>query len=310
VSGFQTSGSRRGLMIVLAVMVLVAAVWWATDRRPGPERSSDSEPPSNRAAPPVAGRPQTRQGGSPLEAPASLPGRPTPVGPSLEESPREPALAAWQVEETITRVFAAFNAQDLQGFLGGWTPRGFQHAFEFPITQAVRLQDDLFTESGPYTIEGFANTLVGPHRVTTHVDMINGRRKERHRMALVKHDGGWKIDLDEKLPVRLPRNVVAVDVRITERSLEVSSLEAVSQSVAFRVANEDEKPHQLVVMRRVVESGVHEALGHVGPLGPGKHDTLLLTDLVPGPYLLVCNMLDRDGKPYSSKGLRADFTIR
>lgn len=308
-SGFQTSGSRQGLVIVLSVMVLVVAVWWAADRRPVPERSADSEPPSDRAAPPVAGRPQTRQAGSPPEAPASPSGRSTPAGPS-REPPGEPSPAAWQVEETIRRSFAAFNAQDLEGFLAGWTPRGFQHAFEFPITQAVRLQDDLFTESGPYTIGGFASTVVGPHRAKTHVDMTNGRRKERHRMALVKHDGAWKIDLDEKLPVRLPRNVVAVDVSITGRTLEVSTLEVVSESVAFRVANADQKPHQLVVMRRVVESGAQEALGHVGPLGPGQHATLLLTDLVPGPYLLVCNMLDRDGKPYSSKGLRAEFTIR
>jgi len=292
--------SGRTLVIVLAVMVLVVAVWWAADRGPVPERSADSQPPTDGAAPPVAGRLQTRHVGPPPEA---LTERPTPEEP-------QGAPEARQVEETIRRIFAAFNAQELEGFLAGWTPRGFQHAFEFPITAAVRLQDDLFAESGPYTIDRFANTVVGLQRAGTHVDMTNGRRKERHRMALVKHDGAWKIDLDEKLPVGPSRHAVPVDVSITGRSFEVSTFEVVSESVAFRVANADEKPHQLVVMKRIVESGVQQALGHVGPLRPGQHATLLLSDLTPGPYLLVCNMIDSDGMPYSSKGLRAEFTIR
>jgi hypothetical protein len=287
-------------VIGLVVTVLALTVWWAAERPPVPDGSADRA--SGRAAPAIGGRSQTRQTGPP---PAALPERPAP-----DEAPSRPSPAAGEVEETIRRIFAAFNAQDLEAFLTGWTPRGFQHAFEFPITQAIRLESDLFAESGPYTIDGFANTVVGPHGAGTHVDMTNGQRKERHRMTLVKHAGAWKIDLDEKLPARPPGKAVPVDVSITGRSLEVSTPEVVSDSVAFRVANADDTPHQLVVMRRVVESGVHQALGHVGPLQPGQHATLVLTDLVPGPYLLVCNMLDRDGQPYSSKGLRAELTIR
>jgi hypothetical protein len=300
VSGVKTSGVRRGLVILLAVTALVGVVWWAADRPPRPD-GAGSQPPGDRGAL-VSDAPEPRWGGpSHGTLPSDLP---APTGPS------RPDPTARQVEETVRRIFAAFNAQDLEAFLAGWTPQGFQRAFQFPMTAAVRLRDDLFAESGPYTIDGFASTVVGPHGATTHVEMTNGRRKERHRLALVKDADAWKIDVDEKLPARPARNVVAVEVRITERSLEVSNLEVVSESVAFRVANGDEKAHQLVVLRRVVESGAQESLGHVGPLGPGERATLLLTDLVPGPYVLVDNTLDSDGMPYSSKGFRAELTIR
>jgi hypothetical protein len=304
------SRGALGVVIVLAVVGLAVAVWWAADGRPAAPRRAGDRPPGDRVAPPGARTPETHPVGPPPEAGPSLAPPPAPATGSPEPSRAGSPPTAWLVEETIRRTFAAFNAQDLDGLLPAWTPRGFEQAFGLPLAAAARLDNDVFTMSGPYAIDGFSGTEVGPRGATTLVDMTNGQRKERHRMALVVSNGAWKIDRDEQVALPVPRNGLTVDVKITARSLQVGSPAVVGDRVAFRVANADEKRHELIVMRRDVASGAQESLGRVGPLRPGEQAALLLTDLRPGPYVLLCNMLDGDGKPYSSKGLRAEFSIR
>jgi len=50
-------------------------------------------------------------------------------------------------------------------------------------------------------------------------------------------------------------------------------------------------------------------LGGARSLEPGEGKTVLLTNLAPGRYAILCNRVDTDGQPYSSKGMRAEFTI-
>ncbi|HLQ25088.1 MAG TPA: cupredoxin domain-containing protein, partial [Acidiferrobacterales bacterium] len=81
-------------------------------------------------------------------------------------------------------------------------------------------------------------------------------------------------------------------------------------TLAFKVANTDTRPHEFVVMKWLPDSQMEQSIGRIGPLQPGTSATMTLTDLTPGRYVILCNMLDTDGLPYSSKGMRTEFTIQ
>ena len=79
-------------------------------------------------------------------------------------------------------------------------------------------------------------------------------------------------------------------------------------TVVFRVTNTDRSQHQVLLMKKVPESDEERLVGAVGPIEPGGRATLTITDLKPGQYAMLCNMLDMMKLPYSH-GMRAEFTV-
>jgi len=217
-----------------------------------------------------------------------------------------------EVERAVRTVYAAYNERNLDAFLAGWTDNGFARVFQFPKTGAI---NRLFAGSTPVAVGKFSNTAVTRRNASTEVELAYGQVEEIHALALVREGPNWLIDDDKKRDptvYELSRRGRAeiMDVALGLSGIQFDPGRASTGTMAFRVANTDTRPHEFVVMKWLPDSESEQAIGTTGPLQPGASTTLTLTDLTPGRYVILCNMLDSDGMPYSAKGMRTEFTIQ
>jgi len=221
----------------------------------------------------------------------------------------EPAKA-WEVEGAVRAVFAAFNNRDADAFLAGWTDEGFRKTFQQSKESAKRSFPHLHVLPvlEPFTVGEFSNTAVGRDTASTEVDLTQSNVKKTHWLSLVKDDKAWKIDTDKEIATRISADVTLVPVTMTESAFQLDT-SAVTKNVAFQVFNASTQKHDFSVFMLRDDSGTEMHLGGAGSLEPGEGKTVLLTNLAPGRYAILCNRLDPDGQPYSSKGMRAEFTI-
>jgi len=217
---------------------------------------------------------------------------------------------AWEVERAVRAVFAAFNNRDADAFLAGWTDEGFRKTFQQSKESAKRSFPHLHVLPvlEPFTVGEFSNTAVGRDTASTEVDLTQSNVKKTHWLSLVKDDKAWKIDTDKEIATRISADVTLVPVTMTESAFQLDT-SAVTKNVAFQVFNASTQKHDFSVFMLRDDSGTEMHLGGAGSLEPGEGKTVLLTNLAPGRYAILCNRLDPDGQPYSSKGMRAEFTI-
>jgi len=291
------------LAIVLALVAFGAvAVWWRADD--GRRTGSVSAPSAAREV--VAPRDQGQTTGwtswRPWESTPDLAG---PRAPRALDA-RTPEA---DVEAAVRATFAAYNEHRQQGFLDGWTDRGFAQWFGVPkasVGPVVILASDL----GPfaYRVGDFANTRVGGLDAMTEVELDEGQVRQRRRLALVKTDERWQIDDSENLPTPFARGASVVDVTAKWYRFQFDSRRITPGPVAFRVRNADRNQHQLLLMKQNADAGEERLVGAVGPIEPGGSATLTIADLKPGQYVMVCNLLDPAKLPYAY-GMRAEFTV-
>ncbi len=247
----------------------------------------------------------------PLAAQSSMDTKPagTAFG-HLTFSVTDPAKAREEVEKAVRAVFAAFNKSDADVFLAGWTDKGFQETFGEPKEAARRFFPPLRGPIGleAFTVGEFSHTVVGGDTATTEVELIQGNLKKAHRLSLVKEGDTWKIESDKEIAAKIPADATVIPVMITEFAFEFDN-SAVTRNVAFKVSNTTEQKHDFSVFILRADSGTEVSLGSVRSLEPGEEKTMLLMDLEPGRYAILCNRLYTDGQPYSSKGMRVEFTI-
>ena len=216
---------------------------------------------------------------------------------------------AWEIERAVRAVFAAFNNRDADAFLAGWTDEGFRKTFQQSKQAAKRSFPNLpaLAVLEPFTIGEFSNTAVGRDTASTEVELTQSNVKKTHWLSLVKDDSAWKIDTDKEIATRIPADGTLVPVTMTESAFQLDT-SAVTKNVAFQVFNASPQKHDFSVFM-LRDSGMEVHMGGAESLEPGEGKTLLLTNLAPGRYAVLCNRLDADGQPYSAKGMRAEFTI-
>jgi hypothetical protein len=229
-------------------------------------------------------------------------------GFSSEERQPQSEVAEREVEAAVRRTFLAYNAQELPVFLAGWTDKGFKQAYDRPketITDFVFLSLLSFR---PYKIGRFSNTALYGTTADTEVDLTYGDVQESHRMSMVREGESWKIDHDEKL-AKFPANATVVDVKLQFFKILLDPPGASAGTVAFKIANMDGRKHEFIVKKWLPDSDQEETIGLIKPLEPGKSDTLILANLAPGKYILLCNMVTRDAMPYAY-GMRNEFMVQ
>ncbi len=230
----------------------------------------------------------------------------------LTFSVTDPAKAG-EVEKAVRAVFAAFNKRDADAFLAGWTDTGLRETFGESKEAAKRFFPHLRALSSlePFTVGGFSHTAVGGDTATTEVELAQGNLKKTHRLSLVKENDTWKIGSDKEIAAKIPADATLIPVTMREFAFEFdsSAVSVVTRNVAFKVSNTTGQKHDFSVMILRADSDMEVLLGQAGPLEVGEEKTVLLMDLEPGRYVILCNRLHTDGQPYSSKGMRAEFTI-
>lgn len=278
-------GALAGVVLVVALVV-----WWTG----GGERE--------KGAPRSGGREQTaaRQKDSRDSFWARLrSGGFSQGSPSASLEPKD-------IEEAVRRTFRAYNRQDLPAFKDGWTEGGFQQAYGLPKEKAMGLDQLSLLSFRPYTVGEFTNTSVNGEGAATEVGLTYGEVHETHRMSLLREGDRWKIDHDEKLDL-IPRDAAVVDAKFQYFKIQLDRTQAAPGSVAFRISNADTQQHEFIV-KKISDSESEDTIGKIKPLKPGQSETLVLTNLMPGRYVILCNMLSRDGVPYAY-GMRTEFRI-
>lgn len=132
----------------------------------------------------------------------------------------------------------------------------------------------------------------------------------------------WKLSFEQTLPVETPRGIEAIDVEIQDLAFSIDPAIATGPDVVLRGDNRSAEDHEMLVLRLENGATTSDLLRAAGPDLPAgavfvgeipvrANETrdLLLVDLEPGTYSIVCLFPDGDGVPHLAFGMEAAFTV-
>jgi hypothetical protein len=134
---------------------------------------------------------------------------------------------------------------------------------------------------------------------------------------------GWVLDAEEPLPPVVPEGAEDVTIEIADNRYALSSETIASPDIQLAIANGDDVDHEALVLRFAEGTTTADLLRNPGPALPegveyigqatiaaGGEGTLVLADLSPGTYTIVCLLPAAEGLPYLASGMSAEFTVR
>ncbi len=231
------------------------------------------------------------------------------------------ALAACLSEGESNRV-AALASERYLGILAG---AGEPLAAE----EYVALAADLPTV--PVTVRSVSGAAIDPSgAATAEVVYVVANQLVRARWTFVPvpatevpatGDTGWRVDAEEILPVDEP-GTASVRVELDEYEITAEPETVSEPDLVLRVRNVGEEDHEVLVVR-LADGAVAADLLQPGPELPsgitlageivvpaGEEADLVLVDLEPGTYALVCLFPDENGTPHLALGMEAEITVR
>ena len=249
------------------------------------------------------------------EAEATPAATPAPVGTPAD------AATAQRIADGIQNVVDCHNAGDYE-------------AEAALVTEGALLQDygttnpyDQVAESEAFPV---AYELRSVENVQAYADgrlsadialLVNGHWLFGLRQFVVEEGGYVKLDVDEEIPVDPPAGSAVVRAEMVDYAFELSQSSAPAGApLVFEAPNRGQYPHELVVVRLpegataegVLSGEVAEAdVQFVGATfaEPGGTARLVLVDLEPGTYTLVCFVDVPEGVPHVARGMHAQFAV-
>ena len=132
----------------------------------------------------------------------------------------------------------------------------------------------------------------------------------------------WRLAGERQMPVSAPPGVAAVEVEIGDRSFTLDETTIPGPDVVLRGSNVSAEDHEMLVLRFAPGYTTTDLLRASGPDLPpevtfigaatvraGDDGDLVLVDLEPGQYTLVCLFSDQAGTPHLAQGMEATFTV-
>ena len=132
----------------------------------------------------------------------------------------------------------------------------------------------------------------------------------------------WRIVAERQLPVESPRGAETIDVRIAENAFALDRQTVSGPDVVLRGENAADMDHEILVLRyasgytstdllRAAGPDLPAEVTYIGeiPVRAGSTRDLVLVDLDPGTYTIVCLFPDPSGTPYLAYGMEATFTV-
>ena len=111
-------------------------------------------------------------------------------------------------------------------------------------------------------------------------------------------------------------------MRSRDRAFALDEATVTGPDVVLRGDNVSAEDHEMLVLRlapgfttadllRAAGPDLPEAVTFIGelPVPAGKERDLVLVDLAPGAYTLVCLFPDAEGTPHLAQGMAATFTV-
>lgn len=132
----------------------------------------------------------------------------------------------------------------------------------------------------------------------------------------------WKLSYERALPIEIPADAKAVDVELSDYDITMDTADLEGPIVVLRGENVAEEDHEMLVLKLENGATTDDLLQATGPDLPpditfsgevpvrgGQEQDLLLVDLQPGTYVVVCLFPDADGVPHLTFGMEEVFTI-
>ena len=125
------------------------------------------------------------------------------------------------------------------------------------------------------------------------------------------------------MPVSAPPGAAPIDVEIGDRSFTLDKRKVSGPDVVLSGTNGSDEDHEMLVLRLAPGYTTADLLRASGPDLPrevtfigaatvtaGDEGDLVLVDLDPGQYTLVCLFPDPEGIPHLAQGMEATFTVK
>ena len=135
-------------------------------------------------------------------------------------------------------------------------------------------------------------------------------------------DAHWQLDTVAPLPVETPAGAVRVAVDLSDYAFSLSRSGVAGPDVVLAGTNTGREDHEILVLRLARGVNTDTLLREPGPglpdgvtfigqvtIPPGGQADLVLVDLPPGSYAIVCLLPDDDGTPHLALGMRARFRV-
>jgi uncharacterized cupredoxin-like copper-binding protein len=173
-------------------------------------------------------------------------------------------------------------------------------------------------------------TPSGEDRATALVTQIVGNQLLRAEWTFEPAPSGergarestWRLAGERQQPVSAPPGAVPIDVAIGDRSFTLDETMVSGPDVVLSGINDSDEDHEMLVLRLASGFTTADLLRASGPDLPrevtyvgaatvtaGDDGHLVLIDLEPGEYTLVCLFPDPEGIPHLAQGMEATFTV-
>lgn len=132
----------------------------------------------------------------------------------------------------------------------------------------------------------------------------------------------WKLSYERALPIEIPADATAVDVELSDYDISMDETALEGPTVVLRGSNTAQEDHEMLVLKLENGASTDDMLRDTGPELPpginfsgevpvrgGQQQDLLLVDLEPGTYVVVCLFPDQDGVPHLASGMEQSFTV-
>lgn len=134
--------------------------------------------------------------------------------------------------------------------------------------------------------------------------------------------GFWRAHGIAPLEATAPPGATTLSVTLDEYQIRLGESTIEGSDIVFDAVNEGDEAHELLVVRlesgatveqllRPSTDGFPEGIAIAGQLSllPGEEGQLVLIELEPGSYAIVCLFPDSSGVPHLAYGQQSEFTI-
>jgi hypothetical protein len=132
----------------------------------------------------------------------------------------------------------------------------------------------------------------------------------------------WRLAGERQMPVPAPAGAATMGVEIGNRSFTLNRSSVEGPDVVLSGTNDSNDDHEMLVLRlatgystadllRAAGPDLPQEVAYIGelPVPSGGSGDLVLVDLEPGTYTLVCLFPDAQGTPHLAQGMEAAFTV-
>jgi hypothetical protein len=140
-------------------------------------------------------------------------------------------------------------------------------------------------------------------------------------MIFEQVDDFWLLDQSPELPVEIPDGATVVTGELADYEFVLDTTSAPAGTIAFDVTNTGDYPHEIVVLQLpegitvkdvFADKSLFEQVGFLGATFamPGEQAApLVMVDVEPGTYTLICFVDEPEGVPHVARGMILEFEV-